>query len=129
MIERTNNDVDVVYYYYYDSHPTEEDLMGESRPHAALVEYLKHVLEWLVRSVMGAAVRCEDYHFSLTGVCGVLTWRAFSCRMVHFCASMTMQVICGLPKVRLMPVELMLRPSETGYLPRNYALLALTPNS
>jgi hypothetical protein len=46
MIERTNNDVDVLY-YYYDRHPTEEDLMGESRPHRALVEYLKQVLEWL----------------------------------------------------------------------------------
>ena len=48
MIERTNNDVEVVY-YYYDSHPTEEDLMGESRPHRVLVAYLRQVLEWLFR--------------------------------------------------------------------------------
>jgi Uma2 family endonuclease len=46
MIEHTS---DEVAYYYYDSHPTEEDLMGGSRPHAALVEYLKQVLEWLFR--------------------------------------------------------------------------------
>ena len=27
--------------YYYDSHPTEEDLMGEASDHATLVRYLK----------------------------------------------------------------------------------------
>jgi Uma2 family endonuclease len=33
--------------YYYDSHPTEEDLMPESDPHATLVRYLMLILEWL----------------------------------------------------------------------------------
>ena len=33
--------------YYYDSHPTEEDLMGETSWHASLVDYLKAVLIWL----------------------------------------------------------------------------------
>lgn len=33
--------------YYYDSHPTEEDLMGETSPHADLVHYLVEVLRWL----------------------------------------------------------------------------------
>jgi len=35
--------------YYYDSHPTQEDLMGETSPHAALVSYLMQVLKWLFR--------------------------------------------------------------------------------
>ena len=33
--------------YYYDSHPTEEDLMGETAVHAALVRYVMDVLSWL----------------------------------------------------------------------------------
>ena len=33
--------------YYYDSHSTEEDLMGETAFHAALVRYLVDVLTWL----------------------------------------------------------------------------------
>jgi Uma2 family endonuclease len=33
--------------YYYDSHPTEEDQMGETAPHADLVHYLVEVLRWL----------------------------------------------------------------------------------
>jgi Uma2 family endonuclease len=32
--------------YYYDLHPTEEDLMGESSLHADLVSYLMAVLQW-----------------------------------------------------------------------------------
>jgi Uma2 family endonuclease len=32
--------------YYYDLHPTEEDLMGESSLHADLVSYLMAVLHW-----------------------------------------------------------------------------------
>ena len=36
--------------YYYDSHPTEEDLMGETAFHANLVHYLMEVLRWLLRS-------------------------------------------------------------------------------
>src|SRR5436309_5675630 len=35
--------------YYYDSHPTEEDLMGEPSWHASLIDYLKAVLRWLFR--------------------------------------------------------------------------------
>ena len=33
--------------YYYDTHPTEEDLMGETAVHAALIRYLMEVLSWL----------------------------------------------------------------------------------
>jgi Uma2 family endonuclease len=33
--------------YYYDSHSTEEDLMGETAFHRALVHYLIEVLTWL----------------------------------------------------------------------------------
>jgi Uma2 family endonuclease len=33
--------------YYYDSHPTEEDLMGETDFHRGLVTYLTAVLTWL----------------------------------------------------------------------------------
>jgi Uma2 family endonuclease len=55
---------DEVAYYYYDSHPTEEDLMGESRPHAALVEYLKQVLEWLFRHQ--ACAIYENFNFFQT---------------------------------------------------------------
>ncbi len=36
--------------YYYDSHPTEEDLMGETAFHANLVHYLMEVLRWLVQA-------------------------------------------------------------------------------
>ena len=63
MIERTNNDVDVIY-YYYDSHPTEEDLMGQSRPHASLIRYLMEVLEWLFRHQPCAIY--EDFNFFQT---------------------------------------------------------------
>ena len=35
--------------YYYDFHPTEEDLMGETSVHAKLVHYLMEVLNWLFR--------------------------------------------------------------------------------
>jgi hypothetical protein len=33
--------------YYYDTHPTKEDLMGETAIHAYLVRYLVLVLQWL----------------------------------------------------------------------------------
>src|SRR5579884_3248062 len=33
--------------YYYDSHPTREDLMGESSLHRDLIDYLVQVLRWL----------------------------------------------------------------------------------
>ena len=35
--------------YYYDSHPTEEDLMGESTLHHRLSHYLEEALTWLFR--------------------------------------------------------------------------------
>jgi len=35
--------------YYYDFHPTEEDLMGETAWHDSLIDYLKAVLRWLFR--------------------------------------------------------------------------------
>jgi Uma2 family endonuclease len=35
--------------YYYDSHSTQEDLMGETSFHADLVIYLMEVLRWLFR--------------------------------------------------------------------------------
>jgi len=42
--------------YYYDFHPTEEDLMGETAVHAYLVRYLMEVLTWLFREQ-----RCAIY--------------------------------------------------------------------
>ncbi|HZU00089.1 MAG TPA: Uma2 family endonuclease [Ktedonobacteraceae bacterium] len=45
MEERSKNEV----VYYYDSHPTEEDLMGESNPHLDLVTYLVTLLRYLFR--------------------------------------------------------------------------------
>ncbi len=35
--------------YYYDLHPTKEDLMGETAVHRAVVTYLTLVLQWLFR--------------------------------------------------------------------------------
>ncbi len=35
--------------YYYDFHPTQEDLMGETAIHRMLVSYLMEVLTWLFR--------------------------------------------------------------------------------
>jgi Uma2 family endonuclease len=45
MKEQTDHEV----VYYYDLHPTEEDLMGETSLHAALIHYLVEVLRWLFR--------------------------------------------------------------------------------
>ena len=42
-------DSDVEIEYYYDSHPTPEDLMGNSVIHGELIEYLMAVLRWLFR--------------------------------------------------------------------------------
>ena len=44
MFERTS---DKTISYYYDSHPTEEDLMGETALHIAVIRYLVDVLKWL----------------------------------------------------------------------------------
>jgi Uma2 family endonuclease len=37
-------------FHYYDSHPTNEDLMGESAAQSQLIFYLLKVLEWLYRA-------------------------------------------------------------------------------
>jgi Uma2 family endonuclease len=60
MIEHTSNEVA----YYYDSHPTEEDLMGETPPHAALVHYLMDVLAWLFHDRLCAIY--ENFNFYQT---------------------------------------------------------------
>lgn len=51
-------------YYYYDAHPTEEDLMGETPPHSWLVHYLIDVLTWLLRRQVCAVH--ENYNFYRT---------------------------------------------------------------
>jgi hypothetical protein len=61
MIEHTS---DEVAYYYYDSHPTEEDLMGETVPHADLIDYLKLVLAWLFHEHLCAIY--ENFNFYQT---------------------------------------------------------------
>ena len=43
MARHIENEVE----YYYDSHSTQEDLMGETSFHADLVNYLLEVLKWL----------------------------------------------------------------------------------
>ncbi|MBV9020019.1 MAG: hypothetical protein JOZ71_04835 [Ktedonobacteraceae bacterium] len=43
--------------YYYDTHPTEEDLMGETADHGALALYLMEVLAALFEGQ-----RCALYH-------------------------------------------------------------------
>jgi Uma2 family endonuclease len=40
--------------YYYDSHSTQEDLMGETAFHAALARYLVEVLTWLFQGQLCA---------------------------------------------------------------------------
>jgi Uma2 family endonuclease len=45
MEERSKDEV----VYYYDLHPTEEDLLGESNPHLDLVTYLVTLLRYLFR--------------------------------------------------------------------------------
>src|SRR5579863_1947012 len=36
--------------YYYDLHPTEEDLMGEAAIHRDLSQYIREVLRWQFRA-------------------------------------------------------------------------------
>jgi len=50
MVKQVENEV----MYYYDFHPTLEDLMGETAVHAALVHYLMEVLTWLFRGQLCA---------------------------------------------------------------------------
>src|SRR5438105_2163027 len=47
MEERSKDEV----IYYYDLHPTEEDLMGESNPHLDLITYLVTLLRYLFRDL------------------------------------------------------------------------------
>ena len=51
-------------FYYYDAHPTEEDLMGETPPHSRLVHYLMDVLTWLFHEQVCAVH--ENYNFYQT---------------------------------------------------------------
>ena len=48
--------------YYYDSHPTEKDLMGEASVHAALVYYLVKVLRWLLREQVCAVYNNLNFY-------------------------------------------------------------------
>ncbi len=48
--------------YYYDFHPTEEDLMGETSVHAALVHYLVEVLTWLFRGQARAVYQNLNFY-------------------------------------------------------------------
>ena len=48
--------------YYYDFHPTQEDLMGETSVHATLVHYLMEVLIWLFRGQMCAAYENLNFY-------------------------------------------------------------------
>jgi Uma2 family endonuclease len=41
-------------YYYYDSHPTEEDLLLETPLHGRLIHYLMEVLRWAFRDQLCA---------------------------------------------------------------------------
>jgi Uma2 family endonuclease len=50
MIEQPRDEIE----RYYDSHPTEEDLMGETSVHALLVHYLVEVLNWLFQKQVSA---------------------------------------------------------------------------
>ncbi len=50
MARRIEDEVE----YYYDSHSTQEDLMGETAFHRALVSYLVEVLKWLFQGQLCA---------------------------------------------------------------------------
>jgi len=50
--------------YYYDVHPTEEDLMSETPPHARVVHYLMEVLSWAFHDQVCAIH--ENYGFYQT---------------------------------------------------------------
>ncbi len=42
--------------YYYDFHPTEEDLMGETSVHADLVHYLRVVPRFIAGNSFGSSM-------------------------------------------------------------------------
>ena len=48
--------------YYYDSHPTEEDLMGETSFHDDLIRYLFDVLNWLFTGKTCAIYRNLNFY-------------------------------------------------------------------
>ena len=48
--------------YYYDFHPTEEDLMGETSVHATLVHYLIGVLTWLLHGQVSAVYENLNFY-------------------------------------------------------------------
>jgi Uma2 family endonuclease len=48
--------------YYYDSHPTEEDLMGETSFHSNLVRYLTLVLRWLFQGQLCAVYENLNFY-------------------------------------------------------------------
>ncbi len=48
--------------YYYDFHPTEEDLMGETPLHAAVIHYLMSVLHWLFQGQHGAVYENLNFY-------------------------------------------------------------------
>jgi Uma2 family endonuclease len=50
--------------YYYDSHPTEEDLMGETSYHSALVDYLMDVLRWLFHDRVCAIYENLNFYYT-----------------------------------------------------------------
>ncbi len=59
--------------YYYDFHPTEEDLMGETSVHATLVHYLIEVLTWLLEGQTCAVY--ENLNFYQTPNPTLWAWR------------------------------------------------------
>lgn len=60
MAKHIENEVE----YYYDSHPTKEDLMGETSFHADLVHYLVDMLRWMFRDQSVAIY--QNLNFYLT---------------------------------------------------------------
>jgi Uma2 family endonuclease len=51
--------------YYYDSHPTVEDLMGETSFHGDLVHYLMEVLRWLFHGQLCAIYENLNFYQTL----------------------------------------------------------------
>lgn len=56
-------DMDNEVSYYYDRHPIEEDLMGESFLHRTLTEYLEQVLTWLFYGQMCAIYANLNFYY------------------------------------------------------------------
>src|SRR5436305_14270923 len=48
--------------YYYDFHPTEEDLTGETSVHATLVHYLIEVLTWFLQGQTCAVYETLNFY-------------------------------------------------------------------